>query len=52
MIFGVTLFLLLLQPQKVRFPCPRCALQRHDFDAVHCKACGTILDIPDEGISH
>jgi voltage-gated potassium channel len=53
MIFGVTLFLrlvrALLQPQKVRFPCPRCGLQRHDFDAVHCKACGTILNIPDEG---
>ena len=56
MIFGVTLFLrlvrALLQPQKVRFACPRCGLQRHDFDAVHCKACGTILNIPDEGLSH
>ena len=55
MIFGVTLFLrlvrALLQPQKVRFACPRCGLQRHDFDAVHCKACGTILNIPDEGLS-
>jgi voltage-gated potassium channel len=53
MIFGVTLFLrlvqVLLRPDKVRFPCPVCALQRHDRDAVHCKACGTILDIPDEG---
>jgi voltage-gated potassium channel len=53
MIFGVTLFLrlirALLQPGKVRFPCPACGLQRHDFDAVHCKACGTILNIPDEG---
>jgi voltage-gated potassium channel len=56
MIFGVTLFLrlvrALLQPQKVRFPCPSCGLQRHDFDAVHCKACGTILNIPDEGAMH
>jgi voltage-gated potassium channel len=55
MIFGVTLFLrlvrALLQPQKVRFPCPTCGLQRHDFDAVHCKACGTTLNIPDEGLS-
>jgi voltage-gated potassium channel len=55
MIFGVTLFLrlirALLQPRKVRFPCPACGLQRHDFDAVHCKACGTILNIPDEGTS-
>ena len=53
MIFGVTLFLRLAQvlfrPNKVRFPCPVCGLQRHDPDAVHCKACGTILNIPDEG---
>ena len=53
MIFGVTLFLnlakALLAPAKVRFPCPVCALQRHDIDAVHCKACGTVLNIPDEG---
>ena len=53
MIFGVTLFLrlirALLQPHKVRFACPACGLQRHDFDAVHCKACGQILNIPDEG---
>lgn len=53
MIFGVTLFLRLLQallrPQKVRFSCPECGLQRHEIDAVHCKACGTTLNIPDEG---
>jgi voltage-gated potassium channel len=53
MIFGVTLFLnlakALLSPAKVRFPCPICGLQRHDIDAVHCKACGTVLNIPDEG---
>jgi voltage-gated potassium channel len=53
MIFGVTLFLRLAQamfrPHKVRFPCPTCGLQRHDPDAVHCKACGTLLNIPDEG---
>lgn len=53
MIFGVTLFLrlvrALLQPHKVRFSCPTCGLQRHDSDAVHCKACGTVLNIPDEG---
>lgn len=53
MIFGVTLFLRLAQtlirPHKVRFPCPTCGLQRHDQDAVHCKACGTLLNIPDEG---
>jgi voltage-gated potassium channel len=53
MILGVTLFLMLLrvliQPTKVRFRCPTCALMRHDADAVHCKACGTVLQIPDEG---
>jgi len=53
MILGVTLFLRLaravLQPQKVRFACPKCGLQRHDHDAVHCKACGVLLNIPDEG---
>jgi voltage-gated potassium channel len=55
MIFGVTLFLrlvrALLQPHKVRFPCPDCGLQRHDPDAVHCKACGRMLNIPDEDLS-
>ncbi|MEY9382404.1 hypothetical protein ABIF93_000661 [Bradyrhizobium japonicum] len=38
---GVFIFVLakaLLAPSKVRFPCPVCALQRHDVDAVHCKA--------------
>jgi voltage-gated potassium channel len=52
MIFGVTLFLrlarALLSPNKVRFPCPTCGLLRHDRDAVHCKACGTLLNIPNE----
>ena len=55
MIFGVTLFLRLLQtlvrPQKVRYACPACGLQRHEVDAVHCKACGLLLKIPDEGNS-
>lgn len=55
MIFGVTLFFnlarALLNPDKVRFPCPTCGLQRHDRDAVHCKACGVVLNIPDEGQS-
>lgn len=53
MIFGVTLFFhlarALLSSNKVRFPCPTCGLQRHDSDAVHCKARGTVLNIPDEG---
>ena len=53
MIFGVTLFFGLaravLSPNKVRHRCPKCALLRHDPDAVHCKACGEVLKIPDEG---
>jgi len=52
MIFGVTLFLrlirALLQPYKVRFRCETCSLMRHDRDAVHCKACGAPLNIPDD----
>ena len=55
MIFGVTLFFnlarALINPHKVRFPCPDCGLQRHDADAVHCKACGKMLNIPDEGLT-
>ena len=54
MIAGVTLFLRLAQvlfrPSKVRFRCPECGLSRHDGDAVHCKACGVLLAIPDEGL--
>lgn len=53
MIFGVSLFLrliqVLLRPDKADFPCPDCGLSRHDRDAVHCKACGRVLNIPDEG---
>ena len=53
MLVGISLFVRLAQalfrPHKVFFPCPRCALQKHDPDAVHCKACGHILKIPDEG---
>lgn len=53
MIFGVTLFFnlarALISPTKVKFPCPDCGLQRHDVDAVHCKACGKMLAIPDDG---
>ena len=53
MLGGVGLFFRLIQslaiPKKVYHPCPTCALQRHDPDAVHCKACGETLCIPDEG---
>jgi voltage-gated potassium channel len=52
MIFGVTLFFNLaravLRPNKVRFECPDCGLMTHDPDAVHCKACGRLLKIPNE----
>ncbi len=54
MIFGISLFLRLVQvmlrPSKAYFPCPTCGLRRHDHDAVHCKACGTGLAIPDDGL--
>lgn len=54
MIFGISLFLRLIQvvlrPSKTEHQCPVCGLRRHDHDAVHCKACGTILNIVDDGI--
>ena len=54
MIIGISLFVRLAQsivrPYKVTFPCPECGLQRHDADAVHCKACGHTLNIPDDGL--
>jgi voltage-gated potassium channel len=53
MVVGISLFVRLAQavfrPFKVTFPCPQCGLSRHDPDAVHCKACGHLLNIPDEG---
>jgi voltage-gated potassium channel len=53
MIIGISLFVRLAQsifrPNKINFPCPQCGLQKHDPDAVHCKACGHILNIPDQG---
>jgi len=52
MFAGIGLFLRLvgavLRPRKVRFQCHSCGLQRHDLDAVHCKACGTLLNIPND----
>lgn len=53
MLIGVTLFIRLAQavfrPNKVRHECPDCGLTRHEPDAVHCKACGRVLHIRDEG---
>ncbi len=52
MISGITLFVrfaqTLMRPYKVHFACPQCGLLRHDPDAVHCKACGIVLNIPNE----
>ncbi|GGD32742.1 ion transporter [Aureimonas glaciei] len=51
MLIGISLFVrlaqLIFRPYKVDFSCPQCALQRHEPDAVHCKACGFRLKIPD-----
>lgn len=53
MVFGVGLFLRLIQtlfrPNKVAFECPKCGLEKHDLDAVHCKHCGEVINIPTEG---
>ncbi len=53
MIIGITLFVrlarALFRPAKVAFACPQCGLGHHDPDAVHCKACGHVLNIPDAG---
>lgn len=51
MIIGISMFFRLAQAAfrptgKVRHSCPQCGLQRHDTDAVHCKACGIVLNIP------
>ena len=52
MLTGISLFVRLAQalfrPYKIRFTCPTCGLRRHDVDAVHCKACGELLNIPND----
>jgi voltage-gated potassium channel len=54
MLFGITLFVnlvrALLSPSKIRFRCKACGLTRHDVDAVHCKACGAMLNHTNEGL--
>jgi voltage-gated potassium channel len=54
MLAGITLFLRLAQtlfrPYKMTFPCHACGLTRHEPDAVHCKACGALLNIPNDEI--
>ncbi len=53
MIIGVSLFLRLIQvvfrPQRVEYECPGCGLLRHEADAIHCKHCGQLLHIRNEG---
>ncbi|GAB6051659.1 potassium channel family protein [Magnetospira thiophila] len=53
MVVGVGLFLRLVQtifrPQRVTYKCPDCGLTRHDPDAVHCKHCGRVLNIENDG---
>ncbi|KKN29553.1 hypothetical protein LCGC14_0842900 [marine sediment metagenome] len=53
MIFGISLFIRLIQtifrPDKIRYECPNCGLNRHDYDAVHCKHCGRTIHITTEG---
>ncbi|HEY9219336.1 MAG TPA: ion channel [Phenylobacterium sp.] len=52
MISGIAFFARLatslFKPNKVRFQCPSCGLMRHDPDAVHCKACGVLINIPND----
>jgi len=52
MLVGVTLFVRLgqaiIRPHKVSYQCPKCGLGRHDPDAVHCKACGQQICIPND----
>lgn len=53
MLMGISLFVrlaqLIFRPAKVHYPCPQCGLSKHEPDAVHCKACGHVLNIPDDG---
>ncbi len=54
MLLGVTLFLRLLKAlvtptDKAEVECAKCGLMRHDRDAVHCKHCGEVVYIENEG---
>lgn len=53
MVFGVSLFLRLIKaifrPNKVRYVCTDCGLFLHENDAIHCKHCGRVLNIPSDG---
>ena len=54
MVLGLTLFLRLLRAitlpgGKVDYTCEACRLTRHDPDAIHCKHCGTRIQIETKG---
>lgn len=53
MIFGVALFLRLatsiFRPHKIGVRCKHCGLNWHDRDASHCKHCGNIINIANDG---
>ena len=53
MVIGVTLFVNLARaifvPSKVAYACPRCGLQKHEPDAIHCKHCGQEIAIETDG---
>jgi voltage-gated potassium channel len=54
MLLGVTLFLRLLKElvtpsEKVDVECTKCGLHRHDRDSVHCRHCGNVIYIENEG---
>jgi len=53
MIFGVALFLRLVQtifrPERIHVRCPDCGLNRHEPDAIHCKHCGRVIHIENDG---
>jgi voltage-gated potassium channel len=41
----------IFRPNKVKYECPSCGLNRHDSDAIHCKHCGHIVHIETGGRS-
>jgi voltage-gated potassium channel len=54
MLLGVTLFLRLLKElvtpsEKIEVECTKCGLRRHDKDSVHCRHCGNVIYIENEG---
>jgi voltage-gated potassium channel len=52
MIVGVSLFVRMVQvlfrPLRVHHKCDSCGLSEHETNAIHCKRCGALLNIPAE----